>query len=81
MGWVGLDDRMLAKALTDRTKNGDRSLTDLLHHLETEHLVGWAWAPGEGRSVPPVSRAELVSAFKRWIEGGAVLPPPGVTTY
>ena len=30
----------------DRLRNGNRDLAQLLEHVETEHLVLWAWDPG-----------------------------------
>lgn len=81
MGWEGLDDRGLAATLIDRTKNGDRSLDDLLLHMSEDPLVGWAWEPGVGRSAPTIGREEFVAAFEAWIRAGAELPEPGVTSY
>lgn len=79
MGWEGLDDRELAEAIKDEDKNGGRSLDDLLHHMAEDPLVGWAWAPGTGRSAPPISRDAFVQAFREWIEGGAPSPLEGTT--
>ena len=81
MGWEGLDDHDLAETLKDRSKNGDRSLADLLHHMEKDPLVGWAWEPGANRAAPPISRADFVAAFRRWVDSGAPSPIPGTTTY
>ena len=81
MGWEGLDDHDLAKTLIDRTKNGDRSLEDLVEHMEKDPLVGWAWDPGAGREAPQVSRQNFIAALEKWIEGGAKLPQKGVTSY
>lgn len=80
MGWEGLDDHDLAEALKDRAKNGNRSLDDLRHHMADDPLVGWAWQPGADRTPPPMTRAEAVAAFDRWIENGAVTPSPGTTS-
>ena len=81
MGWEGLDDHDLAKALLDRRKNGNRSHADLLKHMRQDPLVLWGWAPGSGRTTPPVDHAAFVREFEAWIENGAVLPEPGQTTY
>ncbi len=71
MGWEGLDDRQLAEALKDRTKNGDRSLEDTFRHFAEDPLVGWAWQPGGDRQPPPISREELVRHLREWIDTGA----------
>jgi hypothetical protein len=36
----------LCAMLKDRLRNGNRDLAQLLEHVETEHLVLWAWDPG-----------------------------------
>ncbi len=81
MGWEGLDDHDLAETLKDRSKNGDRSLEDLLHHVSEDPLVLWGWDPGVGRSPPPISHAQFVKAFRHWIDSGAASPAPGTTSY
>jgi hypothetical protein len=81
MAWEGLDDHQLAQALIDRDKNGDKSHEQLLEHVAEDPLVGWGWEPGEGRSLPPLSREEFVAAFKTWLDAGAPLPPKGKTSY
>jgi len=73
MAWRGLSTGELCRTLKDRAKNGNRSLQDLIPHMDTS-LVRWAWNPGPGRSVPPVSHDEFVSRLKEWIETGAACP-------
>ena len=80
MAWEGLDDHDLAESLGDRARNGDRSLQELLDHMADDPLVGWAWEPGLGRAPPPVSRADVVAAFRTWIDTGAITPPAGTTS-
>ena len=73
MAWKGLSTGELCRTLKDPTKNGNRSLQDLIPHMDTS-LVRWAWNPGPGRSVPPLSHDEFVSRLKEWIETGAACP-------
>ena len=51
-----------------------RSLQQLLKHLSSDDLVGWAWDPGPGRTLPPLSRLDTAMQTKIWIEGGAACP-------
>ncbi len=81
MGWEGLDDHELATMLMDKKRNGNRSLDDLVHHMENDPLVLWGWEPGEGRSVPPVSHHEFIRALKKWFATGAAIPNQGETTF
>jgi mono/diheme cytochrome c family protein len=67
----------LAMQLKNRSQNGNKSLHDLIEHMNTD-LVKWGWEPGDGRSIPPLSYAEFVDQFKIWIDKGAVVPPKGV---
>jgi hypothetical protein len=73
MAWKGLSIGDLCRTLKDPTKNGKRSLQDLIPHMDTS-LVRWAWNPGPGRTVPPLSHDEFVSRLKEWIETGAACP-------
>ena len=47
--------------------------TEGLEHLDTP-LVLWAWAPGDGRTTPPMSHAEFKQKMREWIDKGAVVP-------
>jgi hypothetical protein len=73
MAWKGLSTAEICRALKDPTKNGDRTLQDLIPHMETS-LVRWAWNPGPGRTSPPLSHEDFVSRLKEWIETGAACP-------
>lgn len=73
MAWRGLSTGELCRTLKDPTKNGNRSLQDLVVHMDTS-LVRWAWNPGPGRSVPPLSYDEFLSHLKEWIGTGAGCP-------
>jgi hypothetical protein len=73
MAWKGLNASELCRTLKDPAKNGNRSLEDLISHMDTS-LVRWAWNPGPGRTVPPLSHDEFVSRLKEWIATGATCP-------
>jgi hypothetical protein len=73
MAWKGLTTGELCGTLKDPAKNGNRSLQDLIPHMNTS-LVRWAWNPGPGRTLPPLPHDEFVSRLKEWIETGAACP-------
>ena len=73
MAWKDLSIGDLCRALKNPAKNGHRSLQDLIPHMDTS-LVRWAWNPGPGRTVPPLSHDEFVSRLKEWIDTGAACP-------
>jgi hypothetical protein len=74
MGWEGLNDSQLCRALKDLTKNGNRDLPALADHMIREALVQWAWAPG-ARAAPPVTQTAFHAAVQRWVSGGGACPP------
>lgn len=74
MAWEGLDDRDLAEQLKDPARNGGRTLAQMIDHLETEHLVHWAWQPGGNRTLPPLTHAQFVQRFRAWIAAGSPSP-------
>jgi hypothetical protein len=77
---VPLPGDELCAQLKDPTRNGNRTLSDLLHHLENEPLVKWSFNPGtrpngEARTTPPISHAMLIQTFQGWMNDGAPCPP------
>ena len=74
MVFVGRTPGELCRQLKDPKQTGGRSLAQLLEHLSTDGLVGWGWNPGDGRTQPPISRADAVAQMKIWIDGGAACP-------
>jgi hypothetical protein len=74
MVFEGRSVRALCEQLKDRAATGGRDLHALLEHVANDPLVKWAWSPGGSRSKPPVSHAELVSAFRIWVTSAGACP-------
>ncbi len=74
MVFVGRSPAELCNQIKDPKQNGGRSLDALFHHIADDDLVGWGWNPGDGRTLPPLTRPETVAQLKIWIDGGAVCP-------
>jgi hypothetical protein len=74
MVFVGRSPAELCRQLKDPRQTGGRSLQQLLEHVSTDDLVGWAWDPGAGRTLPPLSRSDTAMQMKIWIAGGAACP-------
>jgi hypothetical protein len=72
MAWQGLSTGELCRALKDPSKNGGMTLAQLYRHLEEHPLVLWAWHPGPGRTLPPLTHEEFMERVKEWINTGAV---------
>ncbi len=74
MVFVGRTPAELCRQLKDPKQTGGRSLAQLLEHVSSDDLVGWGWNPGDGRALPPLSRADTVAQMKLWTDGGAACP-------
>lgn len=74
MVFVGRSPAELCRQIKDPKQNGGRTLEKLLDHVANDDLVGWGWNPGDGRSLPPLSRPDTVEQMKIWIAGGAACP-------
>ncbi|TFF35675.1 hypothetical protein [Mucilaginibacter psychrotolerans] len=74
MVFQGRTPRQLALQLLDTKQNGGRSKAQLIDHMANDDLVGWAWHPGDGRTLPPLSRAAFAVQVRQWIAKGAYAP-------
>jgi hypothetical protein len=74
MAWQGRPLAQICCQIKDRTRNGGRDLVALIHHVSEDSLVGWAWAPGAGRTPAPGTQAEFGELIKAWAATGAFCP-------
>ena len=74
MVFQGRTPHQLALQLLDPKQNGGRTQAQLIDHMANDDLVGWAWHPGDGRTLPPMSRPAFVAQVGLWIAKGAYAP-------
>jgi hypothetical protein len=74
MVFQGRTPRQLALQLLDPKQNGGRTKAQLIDHMANDDLVGWAWHPGDGRSLPPMTRPAFAAQVRLWIAKGAYAP-------
>ena len=74
MGWENKTLGQICAQIKDRGRNGNRSLAEIVHHIGTDHLVGWAWAPGYGRTPAPGTQKLAGELVEAWVKTGAVCP-------
>jgi hypothetical protein len=74
MAWEGKTLAEICAQIKDPTRNGGRSLEELIHHIGTDTLVGWAWAPGFGRQPAPGTQKQAGALVEAWVKTGAVCP-------
>jgi hypothetical protein len=74
MAWQGRSLAQVCSQIKDRARNGGRDLVALIHHVSEDSLVGWAWAPGAGRTPAPGTQAQFGELMKSWAATGAFCP-------
>jgi hypothetical protein len=76
MAWQGRSLGQICEQLKDRSRNGDKDLAALVHHMKEDTLVGWGWNPGIGRTPAPGTQQAFGDLFQAWVDSGAVCPSP-----
>jgi hypothetical protein len=74
MAWEGKTLAEICAQIKDPARNGGRKAQDLVHHIGTDTLVGWAWAPGFGRAPAPGTQKEAGALVDAWVKTGAACP-------
>lgn len=79
MAWEGKSPGQLCRALTDRSKNGNRNLQATVEHLTDDKLVAWGWEPGidvygKPREPVPMPKSEFNHIVMAWAETGGACP-------
>ncbi|PLP60361.1 hypothetical protein CYK37_04240 [Mesorhizobium loti] len=78
MAWEGLSAGDICRSLTDPAKGG-MTYERLIAHMATDHLVAWAWQPGNDlagkpRSTPLISHGDFGQLVRDWVASGAACP-------
>jgi hypothetical protein len=74
MAWKGLTAGEQCRMLKDTSRNGNKTLRELIEHVGHDRLVLAGWSPGPGRTLPPISHDAFVEHFRTWVDSGAVCP-------
>jgi hypothetical protein len=74
MAWQDKTLGEICAQIKDPARNGGRTLQQILTHMATDTLVGWAWAPGFGRQPAPGTQQELGALIAAWMKTGAACP-------
>lgn len=74
MGWQGRSLAEICAQIKDPARNGGKDLAAILDHHARDGLVGWGWAPGEGRTPAPGSQQLFGELTRAWIDTGAACP-------
>jgi hypothetical protein len=74
MAWQGKTVAEICQQIKDPARNGGRAVDALIDHIGKDTLVGWAWAPGFGRTPAPGTQEQAGALVKAWAETGAACP-------
>ncbi len=74
MAWEGKSVAEICAQIRDPKRNGGRKPEDLIAHIGTDTLVGWAWAPGVGRKPAPGTQQQAGALVEAWVRTGAACP-------
>ncbi len=73
-GWLDRDAASICQQLKDPSRNGGRSLAELVEHAEHDELVAWGWAPGRERQPAPGNQQQFAELLAAWAATGAWCP-------
>jgi hypothetical protein len=74
MAWEGKTIPEICAQIKDPARNGGRKVEDLINHIGEDTLVGWAWAPGYGRTPAPGTQKQAGALVEAWVKTGAACP-------
>ena len=74
MAWQAKTVAEICQQIKDPARNGGRAVDALIDHIGKDTLVGWAWAPGFGRTPAPGTQAQAGALVKAWADSGAACP-------
>jgi len=74
MAWHGHSLGEICRQMKDRSRNGGRTMAQIVEHMAHDELVGWAWAPGSGRAPAPGTHKAFGDLIQAWVDSGAHCP-------
>lgn len=74
MAWVGRTPHQICEQLKDPSRNGGRTLAQIVEHNAHDELVGWGWKPGWDREPAPGTQESFGAIVAAWAETGAECP-------
>jgi hypothetical protein len=74
MAWAGKSAGAICQQIKDRSRNGGKSLAQIVAHSAHDKLVAWGWTPGAGREPAPGTQEQFGAIVAAWVETGAACP-------
>jgi hypothetical protein len=74
MVFQGKTATQICEQMKDPKQNNGKTMAQLLEHATSDPIVLWGWAPGKGRTLPPMTHDAFVAAFKAWVDSDGACP-------
>ncbi len=76
MVFQNISAAQLCRNFKDPAKNGGhKTLREAMDHIQKKDpLVMWAWNPGNGRTLPPMTFEEFSAKIEEWVKNGGDCP-------
>jgi len=74
MVWWRKSSAEICRQVKDPARNGERTLEEIVAHVDHDPLVAWGWAPGGTRAPAPHSAVETAAFLETWARAGAPCP-------
>jgi hypothetical protein len=74
MFWMGRTAASLCAQLKDKSRNGGKTLEQIVEHSGHDPLVGWGWNPGWQRTPAPGTQEQFGALMAAWVRDGAACP-------
>lgn len=74
MAWVHHTPHAICEQIKDPSRNGNRTLQQIIDHNAHDKLVAWGWAPGADREPAPGTQEQLGAIVAAWVATGAECP-------
>jgi cytochrome c2 len=74
MAWEGVALGDICAQIKDTSRNGGKSLDEIVEHMASDGLVGYGWHPPAHLEPAPGDQATLGGLARAWVEAGAACP-------
>ncbi len=74
MAWIGKSPAAICAQVKDASRNGGRTLANIVEHAAHDPIVAWGWSPGHGRTPAPGTQARFGALVAAWVDTGAACP-------
>lgn len=74
MAWVGKSLGEICTQIKDPSRNGGKTLVQLVEHVANDALVSYGWSPPPQLEPAPGTQVQFAQLVEGWVEAGAHCP-------